>query len=207
MSRRRDEAVAYLLGELGPEEAAAVRGDAATMAEVDQLRGVVAALGEVPAATWDALPAPAPRPRRRRLAARLAAATALLVAGVVTGAALRGGGDAPLPAPGPAVALRALGDAPAGAAGVARMTADDHMLVSVHGLPRSARGEFYELWLLDARGRPAAVASFRVGAGGRARLEAPLPGDAARYRAVDVSVERSGGPAGHSGHSVLRGTV
>ena len=77
--------------------------------------------------------------------------------------------------------------------------------LAVSGLARSRPGEFYELWLLSPPGDLVSLGSFRVGAGGRAQLEVPLPVDPSRYRFLDVSVEPDDGDPSHSARSILRG--
>ena len=79
--------------------------------------------------------------------------------------------------------------------------------VDVSGLPPSARGQFYELWLLNSADDLVALGSFRVPASGDARVTVPVPGDPAGYRFVDLSVEPDDGDPAHSGDSVLRGRV
>jgi hypothetical protein len=205
-----------LLGELGPEERARaearLREDPELRAEVERLRPVVGHLRALPAAAWTpgpppplAHPAPPARPRHavRRGLAIAAAACALLGAGVGIGLLAGGGGDG---GAGPEVALRPLGAQDPAAGGVARVVGgpDGRLRLDVHGLhPLGARG-FYELWLIRGT-RLVALASFRVGASGRASVEAPLGVDPHAYGVIDISAEPADGNPGHSGDSVLRG--
>ena len=172
-------------------------------------------LSALPREAWDppALPPP-PFPgeasvRRRTLRVRplvaAASAAVLLVLGVA-GGLLLGGGDA-----GPGVRagsssevrLSGLGPAPT-ATGRARVRSGQ-AAVRVAGLPRSRRGEFYELWVIGARGRLVSLGAFRVPRSGGATVQASLPVDIKRFPVVDVSLEKADGDPGHSGLSVLRG--
>jgi len=211
----REDLSAYLLGELGPEERAAferaLTGDPALREEVERLRPVVARLETLDAGAWE--PAAAPPlhlpepPRRRRLlvlrpAVAALAAVALITAGLAIGLLTTGDG-----APdGRELALQPLGGAPAGAQGEARLAAD-RATVRVDGLPPSARGQFYELWLLNSADDLVSLGSFRVPQSGAAEVTVPVPGDATGYGFVDLSVERDDGNPSHSGDSVLRGRV
>ena len=163
---------------------------------------------------WGPEPAPAlvmppgaePAPRRRRsLTLRplpaIGIALLLLAAGA-GGAVIVGDRDAEA---GRTLALAPLtrGDAAEGKVRIARAGARATLVVS--DLEPSRRGEFYELWLLSPPGDLVSLGSFRVGAGGGARVELPVPVDPSRYRFVDVSVERDDGDPSHSSRSVLRG--
>lgn len=75
----------------------------------------------------------------------------------------------------------------------------------VRGLKPSARGDFYELWLLGDDGELVSLGSFRAPRSGAATVRVPLPVDPARYRYLDVSREPDDGDPGHSSISILRG--
>lgn len=225
MSRDGD-IVDYLLGELGPDERAALehrmREDAAFRREVERMRPVVTELEDLPPDAWerrDAPPLPdlpphpaAPAAERRRLrgpawrpVAAVAACVALVAAGLGIGALVFGGDDEG--AAGPVIALAPVGDAATAAAGEARVvSADDGGLrLQVSGLDPSEPGGFYELWLLDGPERLLSLGAFLVPATGAADVTVPLPVDVADFRFVDLSAEAEDGDPGHSGVSVLRG--
>lgn len=211
----REEISAYLLGELGPEERLAFEraavADPELREEVERLRPVVARLETLDARAWEPVPAPALHvaepPRRRRLlvlrpAVAALAAVALVAGGLAIGV-LAGGSGAP---EGRELALRPLDGAASGAAGEARL-ATDSATIRVDGLPPSARGQFYELWLLNSADDLVSLGSFRVPESGATEVTVPVPGDAGGYGFVDLSVERDDGDPSHSGDSVLRGRV
>ena len=146
----------------------------------------------------------APR-RRRTLTLRPLPAFAvalLLLAGGAGGAviATSGGED-----PGRTLALAPLTRGGGGDGTVKLARSGGRATLVVSGLAPSRRGEFYELWLLSPPGDLVSLGSFRVGAGGRATLEVPLPVDPSRYRFLDVSVEPDDGDPSHSARSILRG--
>lgn len=211
----REEISSYLLGELGPEERLAFERAAAAdpelREEIERLRPVVARLENLDARAWEPVPAPALHvpepPRRRRLLVLRPAIAALaaiaLVAGGLAIGVLADGAGAP---EGRELALRPLEGAPSGAAGEARL-ATDRATISVDGLPPSARGQFYELWLLNSADDLVSLGSFRVPESGATEVTVPVPGDAGDYGFVDLSVERDDGDPSHSGDSVLRGSV
>jgi anti-sigma-K factor RskA len=220
---RDGDIVDYLLGELGPDERAALehrmREDAAFRREVERMRPVVTELEALPPDAWERRGArplpdlpPLPAAERRRLrgpawrpVAAVAACVALVAAGLGIGALVFGGDDEG--ASGPAIALAPVGDAATAAAGEARVvSADDGGLrLQVSGLDSSEPGGFYELWLLDGPERLLSLGAFRVPATGAADFTVPLPVDVADFRFVDFSAEAEDGDPGHSGVSVLRG--
>ena len=75
------------------------------------------------------------------------------------------------------------------------------------GLRPSARGDFYELWLLGADGELVSLGSLRVPGSGRAALDIELPVDPGRFRFIDLSREPADGDPSHSTISVLRGPI
>jgi anti-sigma-K factor RskA len=212
----REDIAAYLLGELDEREQLAfereVARDPELREEVERLRPVVERLHALDETAWRPAPAPplrlpdAPtrthRPRRLVLRPAVAAlaAVVLLLAGLGAGLVIEGGDDDS----GRAVALRPVagGDAH-GEARLASRTAT----VRLAGLEPSARGQFYELWLLNSADDLVALGSFRVPESGDAEVTVPVPGDAGGYRFVDLSVEPDDGNPSHSGDSVLRGRV
>jgi anti-sigma-K factor RskA len=223
---RDSDIVDYLLGELTPDERAAIerriRDDPGFRREVERMRPVVADLEALPPDAWErgevpplpdlplAPAAPSPEPRRPRWpalrpVAAVAVSAALIAAGLGIGALVfGGGGDADS---GPAIALAPLGAGGSSASGEARVISSDDggLRVRVSGLDPSMPGSFYELWLLDGPERLLSLGAFRVPASGAAEVTVPLPADPADFRFVDVSVESDDGDPGHSGLSVLRG--
>jgi anti-sigma-K factor RskA len=134
-----------------------------------------------------------------------ALASVLLLVGVA-GGILLGGGD-PSPVPGEQVQLAALPGAP-GATATAALGGDlDGMELKVSGLPASQPGEYYELWALNSPDDLAPIGTFRVGGDGQADVQFALGIDPAKYKALDVSVEREDGDPGHSGDSLLRSEI
>jgi anti-sigma-K factor RskA len=220
----------YLLGELDQAERAEferrLAADHALREEVEALRPVVARLETLPPQAWDP-----PEPPRLRAPATEAATAAAGPAAAGRRAERRGWlGPAPLAlAGGLAALLLAAGiwigtliddEARDGAAGAPAITlspidgGDGHgeltileeggrATLAVSGLPPS-RGDFYEVWLLGERGM-VSLASFRVGAEGRATVELNLPVDPSRYGSFDVSREPDDGDPAHSSDSVLQG--
>ena len=75
----------------------------------------------------------------------------------------------------------------------------------LRGLPPSADGDFYELWLLNSADDLVSLGSFtRARVGRRSTSRVPVPGDAGDFAALDVSVEPGDGDPAHSTRSVLR---
>jgi anti-sigma-K factor RskA len=212
-----------------------LRSDPELRVEVEAMRPLIADLEELPGEAWPdpdsgtappqpaAAPAPPPAPAPELERARTAtkprtgrrlwslrpafALTALLVALVVGGTAgvlLAGDDGGGNQVPAPALTLQPLSSGSAASAEVA-MPAPDEMVLSVSDLPPSQPGQYYELWLLDGGKQTVPVASFRVGADGKARLRVPLPDDPARYRYFDVSLQHAAQGTEHSTDSVLRG--
>jgi anti-sigma-K factor RskA len=182
------------------------------------------ALETAVAAPAGARPASAARRERRRflrgpLVVRPAfaalGAAALLALGIGLGTLIDGGGGgtsrrAPTVAQQRTVSLQPLqrGAAAHGRALVANAGgAGQRVTLRLRGLPPSGAHQFYEVWLMDAKGPLIAIGSFRVGADGRATLELPLPVRATRYQFFDISVQPEGQDASHSGDSVLRGAT
>jgi anti-sigma-K factor RskA len=223
---RDSEIVDYLLGELAPDERAAIERrmseDPGFRREVERMRPVVAGLEALPSDAWERpevpplpdlppLPAaPAPEPASSRWpawapVAAVAACAALIAAGLGIGAVVFGGDgedDA-----GPAIALARVDDGGPSAAGEARVVSSEAggLRLQVSGLDPSGPDGFYELWLLDGPERLLSLGAFQVPASGTADVTVPLPVDVTDFRFIDVSAEAEDGDPGHSGVSVLRG--
>ena len=131
-----------------------------------------------------------------------ASAALLLGAGIGIGVLI----ERPGSAAGPTVVLHAL-TGPSAARATARMTSGGRMLLAVDHLPSTAPGRFYELWLMNSDRDLVSVASFRVGANGRAQLNVPLPVAAGRYHYLDISLQQATAGPAHSGDSVLRAPI
>lgn len=145
---------------------------------------------------------------RRRLPALLAAAAAvgLLVGGGVTWLAV----GSPARDDGRVVAEARLrpfeGASGSGRAEVDR-AGDARRLVVDARLPVAGR-QYYEVWLIDPDdGRLVSLGVLPDGDGAPLRLALPADVDLTAYRTVDVSLESADGDPGHSGRSVLRGTL
>lgn len=180
-------------------------------------------LEELPREAWERpvpppAPWPAPRHEPRRAGWRLqlrplaaaAAAVALLAAGATGGLLISDDPDAGDPAGSfQRVELEPLDGKGRGATGTARLNTEPGGRTSVQfsGLGRSSGKDFYELWLLGDDGKLVSLGSFRVPASGKAKLEATVPVDPARFRFLDVSREPADGDPGHSADSVLRGPI
>lgn len=215
----------YLLGELDGAERerfeAELARDPALAAEAERLRPVVTRLESLDPAMWDPPAAPAlsplparedapqPRPARRRRALVLrplvAGGLAVVLLALGVGAGLLLGGDDDGAAPGRVLALDPVEPLGGDASGTATLsTQDGRATVEVRGLEPSARGDFYELWLLNSPDDLVSLGSFRVPASGAADVSVPLPGDPDDFAALDVSVEPPDGNPAHSSRSVLR---
>jgi anti-sigma-K factor RskA len=218
---RQELIAAYALGELeGPERESferEVAADPTLHAEVEATRGTMAHLEALPGDAWPAdvpeslPPEPAPAratpPRRRRLALRpLPVAAMVLVAAVlggVVGALIASGGDSSSPPAKTVLVLHPL-DAPKDSRADVSMPDADTMLLRTHGLPPSAAGDYYEVWLMSSDSKLVPVASFKVGESGEAAVEVPLPAAPDEYTYFDVSRQTVGGGLHHSQDSVLR---
>jgi hypothetical protein len=104
------------------------------------------------------------------------------------------------------VTLARFGDAPAGAHAQALIVERGRrtMTLEVSGLAPTRGGTFYEVWMLRSPTQLVSVGSFRVDAGGRARVTFPVAADVHRFPIVDVSREPADGDPRHSSDSVLR---
>jgi len=220
MSREPDERIGdFVLGELSAEERRQleqrIAADPALRERVAGLEALAGMLESLPGEAWATLGSagrPAPeevRPRRRRYAARLRLGSAVAALALALGAGIGIGVliERPASPTGPTVVLHALAGRPSAAEALARMTPGGRMLLSAEHLPATPPGEFYELWLMNNRRSLVAVASFRVGSGGRAQLDVPLPAAPAHYRYLDISLQQAAAGPAHSGDSVLRAPI
>lgn len=225
-SRARREAAARVAAELelGLPLGAGDQ-DAQADTELVQMRRITALLGQLPEEAWPgpvlprrsaasgvARPArprsPRPRPLAGVAVALAGAALALaFLAGSLTHP-LSGSAGAVTGHRTPHVVLSAL---PAGGlahgTAVAYMTGAGHMTLRLEGLPRSAPGTYYELWLMTSYTHLVPVTSFRVGSSGDGTLRLLLPDDPRAYRYLDISVQRLGAGSAISQQSVLRGAI
>jgi anti-sigma factor RsiW len=98
------------------------------------------------------------------------------------------------------------GPAAGGATAEARMRGagdDQVMTITATGLPRPPAGAWYEVWLVGDPGEEFPVGVLAPDGEGIWSLPAEV---AARYRVIDVTLERADGDPSRSGRSVLRGT-
>ncbi len=226
---RHELIAAYALGELAGAERddfeRRLAADPALRAEVEETRETMGRLEALPGDAWPAEagdaatapsglraadPATAPAPPsawRRRFALRPVAVAAIVIVsavlGGVVGALVNGGGSSSQPTK-TVLVLRPL-DAPKNSRGDLSMPKADTMLLRTHGLPPSAAGDYYEVWLMSSDSKLVPVASFRVGESGEASVEVPLPAAPSEYTYFDVSRQALAGGTGHSKDSVLRG--
>jgi anti-sigma-K factor RskA len=128
------------------------------------------------------------------------------VLGGVVGALIANGGDSSS-APAKTVLVLHPLDAPKDSRADLSMPDPDTMLLRTHGLPPSAAGDYYEVWLMSNNSKIVPVASFRVGESGEASVEVPLPAAPAEYTYFDVSRQTVSGGLHHSSDSVLRGAT
>jgi hypothetical protein len=220
MSREPEERISdYLTGELDPGEREELleqmRRDPALRERVGGLESVAATLESLPREAWETLgerhapvARPVARPARRmprRRMALVAAGCALLLgagAGVGIGVLI----ERPGSPGGPTVVLHALAG-PSSERATARMTSGGRMVLTVNHLPSTAPGRYYELWLMNSARDLVSVASFRVGSNGKAVLSVPLPVSAARYRYLDISLQRAASGPAHSTDSILQAPI
>ena len=198
----RDDLPELLLGELPPATAGAVDRH---LAGCDPCRRDLAAVAVASSALRDAarlpfpdLPSSREKDRRRRGRWLLAAAAAVLALVLgIGGLTLGRDRDA-----GQTVALAA----PVGRASAqARMRGagdDQIMTIAASDLPRPPAGAWYEVWLVGDGGEPFPVGVLAPDGEGIWSLPADV---AARYRAIDVTLERADGDRSRSDRSVLRG--
>ncbi|HEV3399850.1 MAG TPA: anti-sigma factor [Actinomycetes bacterium] len=219
----QDDLPGLLLGELPPSTVVAVDRH---LAGCDPCRRDLAAVAVASSALRDLarlpmakapdlppmrLPADAPdaglpasglrgRPRRSRWLLGAAAVLVALLLGIggLTVDRDRDGGR------GPTVALGA--PAAGGATAEARMRGagdDQIMTMTAKGLPRPPSDAYYEVWLVGDAGQELPVGVLAPNGEGVWSLPADV---AARYRAVDVTLEQADSDSSRSDRTVLRGT-
>jgi anti-sigma factor RsiW len=213
----QDDLPGLLLGELPPASAVAVDRH---LAGCDPCRRDLAAIAVASSALRDvarlpmagrpdlpplALPADAPagqehgrppNPARRWLLGAAAVLVALLlgIGGLTVGRDHDSGQTVALGAP-----------AAGGASAEARMRGagdDQIMTMTAKGLPRPPSGAYYEVWLVGDDDRAFPVGVLAPNGEGIWSLPADV---AARYRAIDVTLEPADGNPSRSGRTVLRG--
>lgn len=179
--------------------------DASDAADRARAAGATDAADGARAAAPEAAPRPRRAPRRRFALRPLPVAAMVLVAAVLGGVvgALIASGDSSSPPAKTVLVLHPL-DAPKDSRGDLSMPDADTMLLRTHGLPPSAAGDYYEVWLMSSDSKLVPVASFRVGESGEASVEVPLPATPGEYTYFDVSRQTVGGGLHHSNDSVLR---
>jgi hypothetical protein len=134
-----------------------------------------------------------PRQRRRWLAgAAVLVALALAVGGLTLGRDR-----------GRTVALGAPGGAATAEARMRGAGDGQVMTMTARGLPRPPAGGYYEVWLVDGAGGGFPVGILAPDGQGIWSLPA---GVAARYRAIDVTLEAADGNPAMSSRTVLHGT-
>jgi len=211
----QDDLPGLLLGELPPATAVAVdrhlagcdpcRRDLAAVAVASSALRDVSRLPYPLPASAPRLPDPLPtsvlrdRPRRSRW---LLGAAAVLVALLLGVGGFTVGRDRDT-GRGQRVALGA--PAAGGATAEARMRGagdDQVMSITAEGLPRPPAGAFYGVWLVGDAGKDFPVGVLAPDGHGIWTLPADV---AARYRAIDVTLEPADGTPSRSGRTVLRG--
>ena len=226
-----NDAAAYLLGALEPEEARAFQAHLAECSicrdEVDSLRGVVQAL------PMAAPQYPAPRRLRRRVLRAVREEQSTLrssgagPAGRRRGSGLRGSSLTRRPVARPALAgalvaacaviavllVTAISGSPSsgrliraqvtGVTGSAQLrVAHERAELVVHHLTPPARGHVYEVWLKAAHGKPVpASVLFSVSSAGNA--EVGLPRSVRGMSVLMVTSEPDGGSASPTGRPVI----
>ena len=203
MEHPQDDLPGLLLGELPPATAVAVDRH---LADCDPCRRDLAAVAVASSALRDVARLPLaevpPLAVRRRRSRWLLGAAAVLVALLLGIGGLTVGRDRDS-GRGQTVALGA--PAGGGASGEARMRGvgdDQIMTMTARGLPRPPAGAYYEVWLVGDDGRPFPVGVLAPNGEGIWSLPADVT---ARYRAIDVALERADGDPSRSGRTVLRG--
>ncbi|MGI8630949.1 MAG: anti-sigma factor domain-containing protein [Solirubrobacterales bacterium] len=135
------------------------------------------------------------------------AAAALLIALAVNGGEQTGGPEGG-PVRADRITLEPIFAQSPNARGMATFegTADDRVRVEVSGLPASAEGQVYELWILNPD-RLVSLATFTIPEGGKRTISVRVPVDRRQFRWLDVSREEKGGDPAHSGNSLLQGSI
>jgi anti-sigma factor RsiW len=201
----QDDLPGLLLGELPPATAGAVDRH---LAGCDPCRRDLAAVAVASSALRDAARLPFPdvprvgeRKESRRRGRWLLGAAAVVLALVLGIGGLTLGRDRDN-GRGQTVALAA----PAGGASAQahmRGAGDDQvMTITASNLPRPPAGAWYEVWLVGDGGEAFPVGVLAPDGEGVWSLPADV---AARYRAIEVTLERADGDPSRSDRSVLRG--
>ena len=139
----------------------------------------------------------------------IGAAGGSLVTGLIVGDRSAPSVQATPPSPRPTVvgttrlAGLALAPAASGTASVVSTAAGPRLQVDVAALGKAPDG-FYEVWLIDRQVKRMVPVGVLQGRSGQFAIPADL--DLATYPVVDISVQHPG-DTGHSGRSVLRGTI
>ena len=154
--------------------------------------------------------------RRRRLI--FGGFSGLAALAVVLFLVLRGGDDekksepaAARPAPARSLAEAELrpvkGSKGVGVAGIVEQGGRRQLIVQAAQLKPTARNEAYEVWFYNSRTDAKSVGAQVTDREGAYQGAGPLPEDFAKYRRIDVSLEKTDNNAQHSGNSVLRGEL
>jgi hypothetical protein len=210
----QDDLPGLLLGELPPASAVAVdrhlaacnpcRRDLAAVAVASSALRDISRLPFVQASDLPPLQLPAAGPTRPQHRSRwLLGAAAVLVALLLGVGAFTVGRDRDA-GRGQTVALGA--PAAGGATAEARMRGagdDQIMTMTAQGLPRPPAGAYYEVWLVGDGGQELPVGVLAPDGEGVWSLPAEV---AARYRAIDVTLEPADGDPSRSDRTVLRGS-
>lgn len=183
-------------------------------------------LGEPPDRVWAAIAAelgdelgpaaPPERPaapgKRRRVLLALVAALVVLAAGVGIGLGVGALGGGETPSSTVVAQLRPIG--PLDPTGSGTLTATEHagvrtMAVRLTGVPDAAGADYLEVWLMNGAGTEivALGALTRDDNSYTGSFTVPSNLPMAQLDLVDVSAERYDGNPGHSGVSILRGTL
>jgi Anti-sigma-K factor rskA len=214
---RTDDTPLLALGALDEHEAASLRTHVETCAECKRALAqhdalvvqLDSALVREPAPAFEDLvvkgpePASARTPRRRRVA-WTGAAAGLSAAAAVVLVLLLGGGS-----PGPAAIAAVHSDRVGGTtSGEARLFHPDRpdgtLELHLTDVPAPPKGSYYAVWVLP-RGQKLMEAIGTFTPSGRdVDLNLSLPGSG-DYQAVDISIQRVGGPSAHSGTSLAGG--
>lgn len=213
-----DDTPLLALGALDEHEAASLRAHAETCAECSRALAehdalvvqLDSALVREPAPAFEDLvfqrpePVPARTPRRRRRVAWTGTAAGLSAAAAVVIVLLLGGGSAS-PAAIAAVHSELAGAKTSGEARLFHPDRPDGTLgLHLTDVPAPPQGTYYTVWVLP-RGQKSmeAIGTF-VPRGRDVDLKLNLPGSG-DYEAVDISIQRVGGPSAHSGKSLAGG--
>jgi anti-sigma-K factor RskA/sigma-70-like protein len=96
---------------------------------------------------------------------------------------------------------------PSGLAVIAQRGSQRQAIVQAQGLKPTGQREAYEVWLYNSRSDAKSLGAQVTDAKGTYQGAGPLPSDFQKYKYIDVSREPIDPNRGHSGQSVLRGSV